>query len=274
MRLAEALSSQFTVYIAERRGRGASGPPGEGYGLQAECDDVEALLLESGARYLFGLSAGALVALFAARRLGSLDKVALYEPPLSIGHSTPLGWLDRYDCEVAAGKLGSAMLTAIRGTETAPLLLRVLPRALLAPVLDRGSRIIEPGTAPTLIRRIRRVVFWPLRRLAAGQTSRPAEHSGDVPLRELVPTMHYEAQLVSESDGDAERFRDVTADVLLLGGSESARYLRETLNVLGAVLPRVRRVEFAGEGHLAPDNSGSPERVATELRQFFGAVQQ
>jgi hypothetical protein len=57
--------------------------------------------------------------------------------------------------------------------------------------------------------------------------------------------------------------------VLLLGGSKSPAYLKKSLLGLERVLPNVRRVEFAGVGHVAADNSGKPEMVAAELRRFF-----
>jgi hypothetical protein len=47
-------------------------------------------------------------------------------------------------------------------------------------------------------------------------------------------------------------------------------YLQRTLDALETTLPRVSRVELPGVGHLAPDNTGEPERVASELRRFFG----
>lgn len=66
-----------------------------------------------------------------------------------------------------------------------------------------------------------------------------------------------------------DSFKGVPAEVLLLGGSKSPRYLEKTLDGLGNVLPNARRVEFPGLGHLAADNTGKPELVAQELRRFF-----
>ncbi len=106
---------------------------------------------------------------------------------------------------------------------------------------------------------------------------KPKEHSrgrsdanhDDVPLKALVPTMHYDAQLVIESEGSLASFRGVSAEVLLLGGARSASYLKKSLYGLEHVLPHVQRTEFPGVGHLAADNSGKPEMVAGELRRFF-----
>jgi pimeloyl-ACP methyl ester carboxylesterase len=140
-KLATALSDAFTVYVPDRRGRGRSGPPGDDYGLQAECEDLDALLTATRSHNVFGLSSGALISLQAALTLPAIRKVALYEPPLSINHSTPIDWAKRYDREVAAGKLGSAMITVIRGTQTAPPLFRLAPRFILDPLLNAATRI-------------------------------------------------------------------------------------------------------------------------------------
>jgi pimeloyl-ACP methyl ester carboxylesterase len=97
MRLAESLSEEFTVYLPDRRGRGLSGPHGNGfspgYGIKSECEDVAALLEASGARNIFGLSSGAIVALRSALTMPAIQKMALYEPPFSIDHSSPTKWL-------------------------------------------------------------------------------------------------------------------------------------------------------------------------------------
>ncbi len=282
--LAEALSDAFTVYVPDRRGRGRSGPPGDHYSLRSECEDVEALLAMTGSHNVFGLSSGAIIALQAALTLPAIEKVALYEPPLSINHSTPIDWLYRYDREIAAGRLGSAMVTAIRGTQTAPTFLRLVPRFLLDPLLDAATRVGAAGTdkgqnadgaglqGPH--RGLPRLLLWPLRhanrrneREGSGLAS-----SDDVPLRALVPMMHYDAQLVIETEGTVETFRAVPGEVLLLGGTKSAPYLKTSLNALREVLPHVRLVALAGFDHLAPDNSGKPERIAEELRRFFSVA--
>ena len=154
-KLAEALSDAFTVYVPDRRGRGLSGSHGDHYSLKSECEDVEALLTATGSRNVFGLSSGAIISLQAALTLPAIRKVALYEPPLSIDHSTPIAWLTRYDQEIAHGRLGSAMVTAIRGTRTAPRLLRWTPRFVLDPLLDAATRSLRPppvGPAPSTAR--------------------------------------------------------------------------------------------------------------------------
>ena len=279
-KLAGALADSFTVYLPDRRGRGLSGPPGDHYSLAAECEDVDALAQATGARNIFGLSSGAIIALQAALVLPAIGKAALYEPPVSVNGSTPTGWVARYDREVAQGKLASAAITAARGTQTAPPVLRFVPRIavelpLNAALRRDGNRADgrgSPAGGSPARRAALHVLLWPLRK-AAQRNQAPGEAASrdDVPLQTLVPTMHYDAQLVLETEGTLHTFASTPADVLLLGGSKSPAYHKTSLDALASVLPRAQRVELAGCGHLAPDNSGDPGRVAQELRSFFAS---
>jgi pimeloyl-ACP methyl ester carboxylesterase len=219
---------------------GASGAFGVDYGLRRECEDLEAILHESGARSVFGLSSGAIVALHAALTL-PIEKLALYEPPLLTPGSSHIGWVPRYARELDAGKLASAMVTLLEGVGD-PSVLRALPRFLLVPLV----------------------------RLAINADERRTER-GYVPLKALIPTMRFDARLVAETEGALERFGAVRARVLLLGGEKSAPYLRRALDALGRVLPGAERVELRGIGHLAADNGGAPERVAAKLAAFFAS---
>jgi pimeloyl-ACP methyl ester carboxylesterase len=281
MKLAAALADAFTVYVPDRRGRGLSGPPRDHYSLKTECDDIDALLQATGAHNVFGSSSGALIALQAALTLPAICRVAVYEPPLSINHSTPTDWVPRYDREVAQGKLGSAMVTAIRGTQTAPPLFRFVPWFLVTPLLNRAARLgnrngdagREDGRVATSpVRRAGlRLLLRPLRRSTPRKQARDtgvASHD-DVPLHALVPTMHDDARLAMESEGTLDSFKAIPAEVLLLGGSKSPQYLKRALDALGGVLPNARRVELPRVGHVAADNTGKPELVAQELRRFF-----
>ncbi len=81
--------------------------------------------------------------------------------------------------------------------------------------------------------------------------------------------MHYDIQVVVSSEGLLEKSKNMSAELLLLGGSESQTFLKAALNALSAALPQAKRVEFPRIGHLAADNGGVPERVAEELREFF-----
>jgi hypothetical protein len=115
---------------------------------------------------------------------------------------------------------------------------------------------------------------WLLERLTTMMLASEDKKAGgdDVTMRMLAPTLHYDFQLVSETEGALESFRAVRADVLLLGGSKSPAYLKAALDALEKVLPHVTRIEFPGLGHGASGNTdrgGQPEGVAQELRRFF-----
>jgi pimeloyl-ACP methyl ester carboxylesterase len=243
MKLAAALSDAFTVYVPNRRGRGSSGPHGDDYSLAKECEDLHAVVSGTGARNVFGLSSGAIVVLQAALTLPSIQRIAIYEPPLSVGGSTPTAWVPRLDREIDQGKLASAMVTVIKGTQD-------------------STRV---GALP-------RFILVPLMKLAISAEARSAKDD-DVPLKALIPTMRFDPRLVAETADTLEKFKALRAEVLLLGGSRSAAYLRTALDALRAVLPHAERVEFPGLDHLAADNHGKPERVAQELRRFFGEPQ-
>ena len=142
--LAAALASQFQVLVPDRRGRGSSGPHGTGSGLRHEVQDLQALIAATGARFLFGHSSGALIALRAALVIPAVERAALYEPPLSVRGSAPASWVPRFHQEIAAGKNAAATVTALKGARLDPALTR-LPRWLLTPIAaarmrDRNSQ--------------------------------------------------------------------------------------------------------------------------------------
>src|SRR6266508_3921131 len=188
-RLAEALTDRFTVYVPDRRGRGRSGPPGDQYGLAAERDDLAALVHHSGAVHLFGLSSGGIIALSAARSVPGIRSVAVYEPPLSINHSTPIGWLPRYEREIAQGNLGAAAVTAMRGTRTAGPWLRLVPRPVITAALNAATRsrrdsVPDPAAVAASPRQaaVARVLLWPLRRAASRTATSGHTQVDEVPL--------------------------------------------------------------------------------------------
>lgn len=118
-----------------------------------EVEDLQALVTATGASRAFGLSSGALVVLRAALVTPALDRVALYEPPLSVDGSAPTDWGPRFDREIAAGKPTSALVTALNGMGVEPVLGR-LPRLVLAPLLAIGARL--QGVRPKMTYRSRR----------------------------------------------------------------------------------------------------------------------
>jgi len=242
MKLGAALSDAFTVYIPDRRGRGLSGPIGEDYSMQREVEDLDVLLNKTGACYLFGASTGALIILQSALTLPGIHKIALYEPLLYVNKSDMdkfNAMIHRYDKEVSEGKLAAAMV-AVTKTDDSSSAIAKAPRFLLLILF-------------TLILRIDAMIV----------------KGDDVELKDLMPTLDYDIELVNETEGKLENFKEVSAEVLLLGGSKSAVMLKDSLDALNKVLPHVNRIELSGLDHKSAMNSGKPERIAQELRKFF-----
>jgi pimeloyl-ACP methyl ester carboxylesterase len=238
MKLAGALSADFTVYVPDRRGRGLSGPHGSDFSVMREVEDLQALVTATGASRIFGLSSGALVSLRTALATPALEKVALYEPPLSVNGSVPTDWVPRLDREIAAGRLASALVTALKGIGTEPVFGR-LPRFVLVPLLTIGSRV---------------------------RRDLPED---DVTITALVPTQHFDMLLVREVADTVKDYAALNARVLLLGGAKSPAYLSVALDELATTLPHARRVTFPDLGHSGPDDDGDPPRVGAVLRDFF-----
>lgn len=243
MQLAEALADSFTVYLPDRRGRGTSGPYGEGYSIQKEVEDMEALLMKTGAQNVFGVSMGAVICLQTALTQPAIRKAAIFDPPLLIDGSVPTDFMARYDQEMAQGRLASAMVTGMKGAQMGPPILNAMPRWLLELLTNK---------------------------MMASEEKKARD--SDVTMRMLAPTLHYEFQLANEMEGKLERFRAIQAEVLLLGGSESPAYFKVALDALEKVLLRATRIELPGLGHGASGNTdrgGRPDRVAQELILFF-----
>jgi pimeloyl-ACP methyl ester carboxylesterase len=110
------IEDRFTVWALDRRGRGDS-EDGDGYSLEREFEDVEAVVLEAAGGspdvFLFGHSYGALVAAGAAARVGRLEGLLLYEPPMG-GVLEDEAWIDRYEARIAAGERAEAVRAFMR----------------------------------------------------------------------------------------------------------------------------------------------------------------
>lgn len=245
--LASNLANDFAVYVPERRGRPLSPHAyAPDHVVQRDVEDLEALFEHSGAHFLFGLSSGAVIALEAARVLPSIHKLVLYEAPLYVPpKQMRLDLVARFYRQVAAGNIAAAMLTALITSGLAPPFFRLISRSLL-----------EIAIAFVL-------------RKDARQEAREYP-----PLREVVPTMQYDFNVVSSMQNRFDTFRSVRSDVLLLSCVKSPAYLRESAVALERVLPKARRVEFEELDHSGPwnaDRGGKPNVVATAVREFLKA---
>ncbi|GGO00175.1 alpha/beta fold hydrolase [Microbispora bryophytorum] len=245
--MAEELADAFTVHLPDRRGRGQSGPYGDDYSVRKEVEDLDAVLKETGAHYVFGVSASGVAVLQAARTLPAIHKVAVYEPALLLEDIPQLtGWIDRFDREMAEGKVAAALVTSMLGLRLGPPIMNVMPRGLLTWLTGLLTKSEDKNAKP-----------------------------GDATMRMLAPTLHYEGMLMAELADTLDRFADIQAEVLLLGGSKGLPFLKPALSGLEKTIPHVERIEFPGLDHDASGDvskrnpAGRPEIVAAELRRFF-----
>jgi pimeloyl-ACP methyl ester carboxylesterase len=230
-RLAAALADVFTVCVLERRGRGNSGPQGPGYSIDREVDDVSAVMAAENAELVFGHSYGGLVAL-AAGRLGSgIRRLAVYEPGISINGSFDLRWRAEFRRLVERGKHVRAMALFLHQTRLVPL----------------------PWTPYA--------VCWSFALLMVGRASES---------RDLMPTTPPELDEIARWDGDGSPFATITAKTLLIAGTRSPEFLTAVIDPLHQRIAGSVTLTLTDADHNAPDEN-DPERVAAELRTFFGA---
>jgi pimeloyl-ACP methyl ester carboxylesterase len=242
------LAGGHTVHVAQRRGRGGSGPQGDRYGIARECEDIEAVRARTGARLLFGHSYGGLVALRAAcgragsGRAGSgraacggvgYDAVAVYEPGISDGGSIPVGWIDRARQEVAAGADFEAFVTFARG--------------------------VTPGRTGHVPRPLLRVI---LRRAIPGDELRQN--------LALMPESIREHAEVGRLDSRLADYREVTAAALIMRGKgRAASRQAVTLARLAATIPDSQAITFPKLDHFGPLKA--PGEIADAVLRFFAA---
>lgn len=252
MQLGTALTSEYSVYIPDRRGRGLSGPFGENYGLQREMEDIDAILIKTGAKYVFGTATGGIIALQATLQFPQIRKAILYEPPFYVNEAEMNNFNDigkRYDKYVSEGKLSSAMVTSgelatkVSGDELQPPYqwVKYMPDIIL------------------------RLIFWIILEIDSITVK-----GNDVKLKDLMPTFHNDVMLVNETKGTIQNFKDVSAEILLLNGSKTFLFIKHSIKSLNEVLPQVKRVEIQGIDHAAAeDTTGKPVLVAKEIKRFL-----
>ena len=209
MHLAELLADMYTVYIPDRRGRGLSGPEGDNYSIEKEIEDIDAILQKSGATLVFGYSSGGLLALEAALEL-PIEKLAVYDPAVSINGSVPTEWLPSFDQAIANNDLQNAAFIILQGTH-----------------LFDPENFVNPSN----------------------KSDKSREKNMFQEILNLVPTFKMDISWVIQLDSKYERYKNIMIDTLLLGGEKSPKYLRDALIVLEKTIPNAKHIELIGLDH-------------------------
>jgi pimeloyl-ACP methyl ester carboxylesterase len=242
LELARLLAAGHTVHLVDRRGRGRSGDGPAG--TELEVGDLLAVLGTTGARDVFAVSSGALIALRAALRPGTLDRLAVFEPALVVDGSLSLRGLEQFRREYASGDVPSYLVTAMLLAEMGPEVFARLPRPVLrfltAAMLRLTDRRRDPSGAPTM--------------------------------RDLAPALRHDFGIVEEQAGRLSDFAALNMPVLVMAGTRTRPYLRTAATALAATIGSARLVDLHGLDHGATGNvadRGSPSAVAPPLLEFF-----
>lgn len=244
LELAQLLSPAHTVHLLDRRGRGASGGA-PASNTRQEVEDVRAVLLATGARDLLGVSSGAIIAGRAALET-DLDRVVLFEPPLSVDGSVRLDLVPNFLSALDADDLPRAMALSMKLAQMGPAWMFGLPTSVLAAV---SKRMLARDDAREL----------------------PA---GAVRVRDLVRALGADFAVVVENADRAADFSAIRARTLLIDGTKTRPYLRGAVAALDAALPHAQRVALQGQRHgVTQDRAqwGRPDLVAPVLMEFLAA---
>ncbi len=230
---ARALGEHFTVHTIERRGRGASGPQGDDYSIGKECEDVLALQSATGASLLVGHSYGGLVALEVARNNSAFDKVAIYEPGVSIDGSMPTHWMPAYEKKLGEQKHLDALVEFTLADAPPPL--SKLPRWLIK-LLMRLYFVRVPESRQML---------------------------------GLLEQNLREWREIGLLDNGYEHYREIHAGVLLMcGGKSKSAAVDLVMERLPAVLKRSETKEFPRLDHFGIERT-APREVAKAVSDYF-----
>jgi pimeloyl-ACP methyl ester carboxylesterase len=230
---ASALADNFSLHTLERRGRGSSGPQGDGYNIQHEIDDVLAVQRETGASFLVGHSYGGLVALEVARNNNIFSRIAVYEPGVSIDGSMPVYWIPGYEKKLAENRNLDALVEFTLAD--APARLAKLPAWLMKLML--------------------RIFFlrYPQSRQMLGLLQQNLSE-----WREIV-----------KLDGHYVDYREVSAAVLLLyGGRSDSRAVDLVIERLPTVIHHCETKVFPKLDHFGIERT-APTEVAKAIGDFF-----
>jgi len=216
--LAKELSSQFTVYHYDRRGRGDSGNGGA-YDVQREIEDLDAVLQHAGgSAMVFGISSGAALAGEAVRQLRGIRRLALYEAPYVIDNThepLPPNFISDTRALVASGDRSGAVKKFMRYVGTPAIAVFVMS---LLPFWKKFTRI-----AHTL--------------------------SNDLEI--IAP--HHQAKPFP-----AGKWSMVTVPVLVMAGGKSPAYMQNSMKAWADAFPNAVHKTLAGQTHMVKQDVLAP----------------
>lgn len=229
-KLSDFLSSFFTVYVYDRRGRGLSGPATADHSIQKEIEDLQVLLYHTKARYVFGHSFGALVALQAALSL-PFKKIAVYEPPVA---SFPDDWLPEFESLLSKNKKVKAMAIFLKAIP--PPQIKRFPTWLLVALIQM-IRLLERGK------------------------------QDEAKMLNLLNTVPPDIKIVKQLEASVDNYKKIQAQVCLMCGSNSQLLFQNSVQLLNTSIPHSTNIIFDQLDHYSPEQLVEP--IGISLRKFF-----
>ena len=218
------------VHTFNRRGRGSSSPQPEDYTLDVDIRDLDAVMKHTSSTDVFGHSFGGAVALHAARTL-PVERLAVYDPAVSVNHSVQADWTTEYERATATGDDDRALAVLTKGLETGGAFSR-MPLSMLT--------IANKLTAGT--------------------------HLGKQ-MREMMRTGVREVKAIIAADMPAEPFLELPLETLIVVGEKSPAYFGVACGQIHDVLSGSSYTILPGFGH---DGAlRAPDKLITELSDFF-----
>ncbi|WP_426301477.1 alpha/beta fold hydrolase [Arthrobacter sp. R-11] len=218
------------VHTFNRRGRGASSPQPRDYTLDVDIRDLAAVMEHTGSTDVFGHSFGGAVALHAARTL-PVERLAVYDPAVSVNHSVKADWTAEYERATAAGDFDRGLAVLVKGVETGGAFSRMpLSMLTLANKLTAGTPMGKQ-------------------------------------MRELMQAGVREIKAVIAADMPAEPFLDLPLETLIVVGEKSPAYFGVACGQIHDVLSGSSYTILPGYGHDGANRA--PDRLISELAAFF-----
>jgi len=230
-RFAQKLSAALgrPVHTFNRRGRGASSPQAGDYTLDADIRDLDAVMKHTSSTDVFGHSFGGAVALHAARTL-PVERLAVYDPAVSVNHSVKADWTAEYERATAAGDDDRALAVLTKGLETGAFSRMPLSMLTIANKLTAGTHVGKQ-------------------------------------MRELMRTGVREIKAIIAADMPAEPFLELPLETLIVVGEKSPAYFGVACGQIHDVLSGSSYTILQGSGH--DGVLRAPDKLITELSDFF-----
>ncbi|ALV41241.1 alpha/beta hydrolase [Pseudarthrobacter sulfonivorans] len=217
------------VHTFNRRGRGSSSPQAEDYILDADIRDLDAVMKHTSSTDVFGHSFGGAVALHAARTL-PVERLAVYDPAVSVNHSVKADWTTEYERATAAGDDDRALAVLTKGLEAGAFSRMPLSMLTIANKLTAGTHVGKQ-------------------------------------MRELMRTGVREIKAIIAADMPAEPFLELPLETLIIVGEKSPAYFGVACGQIHDVLSGSSYTILHGAGH--DGVLRAPDKLITELSDFF-----